>query len=126
MRPNENDNMPKRLDRIVSRLKDTLGEDGWRIRESRRGARAYWRWLSVTIKNKADKNPEQPWRVRLRNGFPRSTVAEHWSSDPVDALDKVVKHAREVRRFVEKGSGLARNPSKSWLAHRLWEATRPQ
>lgn len=120
MRPSESE-----LLQVFEHLRETLGVEKWWVGQSRNGARAQWRWLSVTIKHKGKKNPEQPWRVRLRDGFPRSTVVEHWVKDPIEGLEKVVNHARQVRQFVEGESCLVRNPSKSWLAHRMWEAVRP-
>ena len=120
MRCSENERL-----RIAARLEELLGARGWRVRETNQGARATWRWLSVTVKHKPRKSPNRPWRIRLRDGFPRTTVDEQWASDPFDVLDLVILHAKEVRRFVETESQLVRNPSKSWLAHRMWEAVRP-
>jgi len=77
------------------------------------------------VKYKPEKNPAHPWRARFRDGFPRSNVVELWVDDPLEGLKSITAQARDVRRFVEGEGCLVRNPSKSYLAHRLWEAVRP-
>jgi len=118
MRPEQTE-----ISKLVSHMQDILGGENWKIRPLSNGARASWRWLSVTVKYKPNNNPDHPWRARLRDGFPRSTVTEVWVDDPIDGFDRIAEEARNVRRFVE--GEFLRNPSKSWLAHRLWEAVRP-
>ena len=107
------------------RLCETLGKEGWRVRRSGRGVRARWRWVSVTLKYHPEIFAEQPWRGRLRDGFPRVTIAEQWWQSPTGGLDNLVARAREVRAFSEGSLGLMRNPSKCWLGHRVWQAVRP-
>jgi hypothetical protein len=101
------------------RLTETLGQDGWRVMSARRGVKARWRWLSVKIERRPDG-----WRARLREGFPRITVAEHTGSDPFEAMDVIVQKAQQVQRFEDGRLGLVYNPSKSWLGHRTWMAVR--
>lgn len=112
-------------DRVFAKLEATLGRAGWRVRKTRSGVRARWRWLSVTLKRKARRNQDAPFRARLRDGFPATTIAEHWKSEPGPALDIVIEHARSVQKFEDGDLGLVRNPSKGWLSHRLWQAVRP-
>ena len=111
--------------RIVERLDRTLGQEGWQIRVCRHGVRARWSWLSVSLKVKPTKAGRPAWRARLRDGFPRTTVSEHWADDPMEVLDDVIAHARKVRRFSDGRLCLLSNPSKTWLGHRLWQAVRP-
>jgi len=112
-------------DQLVEQLEETLGVDGWRIRRTRSGVRCRWRWLSVTFKEKNAKNPDQPWRTRLREVFPPNTITEQWTSDPLESLSVVVERARLARRFTDGELGLVPNPSKSWLSYRVWQAVRP-
>lgn len=112
-------------DRAFARLSETLGRDGWRVYRSRRGIKARWGWLSVGLKRREKKQPETPWRARMRDGFPRRVITEHCAADPLDALEPVITRARDAARFCDGRLGLARNPSGSWLGHRLWQATRP-
>ena len=110
-------------DRALARMQESLGPDGWTVYRSRRGVKARWRWLSVRLEH--DPSVDAPWRARLRDGFPRKTVAEHQAHDALDALAPVIAHAREVARFCDGRLGLVRNPSKSWMQHRIWQAVRP-
>lgn len=107
-------------------LESALGADGWRVRRTRTGARAARGLLSVTLKCRPGRNPAGEWRARFHDGFiARFTLGEAWSDDIGSALAPVVDGAREAARFIDGRGRLFRNPSKSLVAHRLWEAVRP-
>jgi hypothetical protein len=104
----------------LAHLQNTLGRDGWRVYRRRDKVRARWRWFSVTLKYQPD-HADGPWRARMRDGVP---VIVRRSDDPLEALRPVVAYARESAQFCA-GLGLFRNPSKSYLGHRLLQAVRP-
>ncbi|MFT6399629.1 MAG: hypothetical protein ACJAYU_004398 [Bradymonadia bacterium] len=82
--------------------------------------------LAVTLKFREGRNDAGPWRARFHDGFiARFTVAENWGTDLNDVVAPVVLKSREVSRFIDGRGGLIRNPSKSFVAHRLWSAVRP-
>lgn len=111
----------------VATLQTTLGADGWRVKRTRTGARASHGLLAVTLKFREGRNEAGPWRARFHDGFiARFTVAESWGTDVADAVSPVIAKSREVSRFIDGRGGLFRNPSKSLVAHRLWNAVRPQ
>ncbi len=111
----------------VAALKSTLGADGWRVKQTRTGARASRGLLAVTLKLREGRHEAGPWRARFHDGFiARFTVAENWGAGLTETLRPVLANAREVGGFVSQGGGLIRNPSKSWVAHRLWGAVRPE
>lgn len=110
--------------RAVELLRRRLGPAGWTVSTTRKGVNASWRWLRVDLRFRPKSDPAQPWRSRVKDGFPRLTVFEHRSADPMDALTRSVDYALAVEEFCV-GRGLFSNPSKSYLGHRLWQAIRP-
>ena len=111
----------------VEALSSTLGAAGWRVRRTKTGARAARGLLAVTLKHRPGRSESGEWRARFHDGFiARFTLCESWNDDLREALKPVVTQAEEAARFVDGSGGLFRNPSKSFVAHRLWGAVRPQ
>jgi hypothetical protein len=103
----------------------TLGADGWRLEPTKRGVRARWRWLVVTVEASGDAREGRAWRARLAERLPPHTLLERWADDPMAAVDPVIAEARVAQRFADGNVGLVRNPSRGWLGYRLWDAVRP-
>jgi hypothetical protein len=112
-------------DRALRRLRETLGSDGWDVSRSRGGLRAQRGPLSVALQRDEDGHPAGPWQARMGDA-PHAVLREHRGEDALEALDPVIAHARNVAGFCDGRTGLAPNPSKSWLGHRIWQAVRPQ
>lgn len=111
------------LDAAQAHLQEVLGRDGWRVYRKRNKIKARWRWYKITLKYQAS-HLNGPWRARMRDsGIP--VLTQH-GADPLEALHAVVAHAVKSARFCEGRLGLVRNPSKSYLAHRLLQAVRPR
>lgn len=110
------------LDAAQAHLRQVLGRDGWRVYRKRDKIKARWRWYKITLKYQPS-HPKGPWRARMRDGG--IPVIEQYGADPLEVLRVIVAHTIESARFCEGRLGLARNPSKSWLAHRLLQAVRP-
>ncbi|MCB9519548.1 MAG: hypothetical protein H6699_01575 [Myxococcales bacterium] len=106
-------------------LASTLGAAGWSVHRTRRGLRARRGMVTVTLKHRPE-TPDACWRARFNDGFPRFTVSEARGGSPVEALEAVVPKALVAARFFDGGLSLLRNPSKSWVAYRMWEAVRPE
>ncbi|WP_106391516.1 hypothetical protein [Enhygromyxa salina] len=110
------------LDAAFDELEKVLGPEGWRVYRKRDKVKARWRWYKVTLKYQPN-HPVAPWRARMRDGLP---VMEKRDTDPLEALRPIIAHAIESARFCEGRLGLLRNPSKSYLGHRLLRAVRPR
>lgn len=91
--------------------------NAWSYHITRKGARARWGWLTVTLKKKSDGR----WRARLRDGFPRQLIEEAWSEDPIEALSKVSAVAKDAKALC---SGSLTGWGPTYLGHRVWQAVR--
>lgn len=84
------------------------------------GAHARWRSFSIRV----EYDDEQAhWVARFREG--RRVSAECRHDDPLAAAEEIMEHALQAHSFIEGCLGLVRNPSRSWLRERMWEAVRP-
>ena len=104
----------------LNTVSETLAKQGWNVRRTGSGILARRGWLSVSLKHHDDR-PDAPWRARLRDCFPRFTVAAQRSTDAFEALEPVLRAAHAHASFIDSES-LVSNPSKGWLAHRVWQA----
>jgi hypothetical protein len=111
------------LDAAQAHLVQVLGPEGWRIRRKRNKLEARWRWYRISLKYRPS-HPDAPWRARMRDSG--TSVLVQRGADPLEVLRGVVARAAESARFCEGRLGLARNPSKSYLAHRLLQAVGPR
>lgn len=107
----------------LATLTDRLAARGWTVERSKKGIRARWRWLRIDVRHRP-RRPEAPWRVRVRDGMPRTTVYASRAASPEEAAKRGADYALRVVELCS-GSGLFANPSKEDLAHRLWQAVRP-
>lgn len=110
-------------ERATALLRERLGSE-WSIRPTKRGCRARFRLLSVSLKYHPEE--EGAWRCRLRDSFPRRTLIERRSDDLNAATEDVVARAIHARAMIRGELGLAQTPAKSWLAYRLWSAVRQE
>ena len=117
------DPMTSGLETAQAHLGEVLSRDGWRVYRKRNKIKARWRWFKITLKHQPG-HPDGPWCARMRDGG--IPVREQHAADPLEALRPVVAHAVDSARFCEGRLGLVRNPSKSYLAHRLLQAVRPR
>jgi len=117
------DNQEATLAAAHKRLESHLGR-GWKVYRTRKGhVKARYALLSITLKYK--EGSSKPWRCRMRDSIPRTTLIERRGETCADALDDVANHAVRIMSLIRNTDGLVRNESKSWIAYRLWSAVRP-
>ncbi len=114
----------KTVDLVMERLRTTLGRDGWDIARTTNGVHAQHGSVVVTVKEREQKNPRAPWRVRLTDGMVHKVAEERAAADVLALLDPMIHQARQVCSLIDGPTPLLHNPSKSYLGHRLWEAVR--
>ena len=109
-------------ERAVSHLDERLRRHGWTVRSTSRGARATWRWLSVTLTARGDDSGSAGWSIRLADRWGLVTLAEYEGPDPVHGVEAIARHTLAVQRPSSQMVGLVPNPSRDYLSFRLWQS----
>jgi hypothetical protein len=109
-------------ERAAAHLGELLARHGWTVRRTPKGARATWRWLSVTLFAAEGDDRAHQWTVRLADRWGLIALAEYEGSDPVEGVQAIARHTLALQRPSSQVVGLAPNPSRDYLSFRLWQA----